>query len=192
MSTIQKPPRKSFIIHAGIGVMVIFALAACISPSDRQANATTRPYNVTSKPTTKPTYLRLSDASKGESWPVTSGYVKGHPKKLRDGLSTLTVDNSKNDSDVFTKLYSLETVPPQPVRFFFIKRGDQFTVENIRAGNYDVRYQELDTGALFRSEPFKLIEKQLEGETRFSKVTMTLYKVPSGNMQTYPLSEAEF
>lgn len=195
MSTTQKSLRNRLVIQAGIGVMAISALMACLSPSDRPANGTdTLSQPIASpilEPITSPTYVRPLHAPNGKPWPTTSGYVKGYPVKLSDGLSTLTVDNSKNHSDVFIKLYALGK-SPQPIRFFYIKQGDKFMVENIRSGQYDIRYQELETGALSKTEPLELTQERLKDGTSFTEGTITLYEVPDGNMQVYPLSEAEF
>ena len=90
------------------------------------------------------------------------------------------------------KLFSLDQVQAKPVRVFFIRAAEKFTLEDITAGNYDVRYRNLDSGTLSRSEPIQLKEFRTDSGVRFSNVTITLYKVIDGNMETYPISEAEF
>jgi hypothetical protein len=45
---------------------------------------------------------------------------------------------------------------------------------------------------LARSESFALEEITTHNGTQYSDMTMTLYKVRNGNMQTYGLSEDEF
>lgn len=109
-----------------------------------------------------------------------------------DGLSSVTVDNSRNGSDVFVKIVSLVREKADPVRTFFIPAYGTFTASKIQAGTYDIRYRDLTSGDLSRSESFNLEETQLNGGIRFSNLTITLYKIPNGNMQTYPLSESEF
>ncbi|MHC5832964.1 MAG: hypothetical protein ACYT04_97515, partial [Nostoc sp.] len=64
---------------------------------------------------------------------------------------------------------------------FFILANGKFTVENVRAGKYDVRYRNLDSGYLSRSDPFDLEEYRTDQGVRFSKITLTLYKVRNGN-----------
>ncbi len=138
-------------------------------------------------------YVRPKTADNGSPFPKKSGYIKGYPIQFKEGYSTITVNNSKNSSDVFAKLYALDAIPPQPVRVFFIRKGEKFTADNIKAGNYDVRYRNLNNGGLVRTDTFNLAEPiTLEGATRFRSVTLTLYKVPKGNLKTYPLSEQEF
>jgi hypothetical protein len=138
------------------------------------------------------TYVRPLVADNGSPWPASSDYISGYPQEFTDGYSTVTVDNSQNDSDVFVKLFSLDTSPATPIRVFFIRARETFTVENVRAGNYDIRYRVLDSGALSRTDLFNLEEFQTVEGARFSKVTLTLYRVSGGNMQTHAISEAEF
>ena len=139
-----------------------------------------------------PTYQRPLYAPNGESWPTKANYVQGYPKLNTKGRSSVTIDNHQNDSDVFVKLVYLDSAEAHPVRQFYIPAYGEFTLENINAGQYDVRYRDLNTGGLSRSESFELTEIALENGVQFSRYTMTLYKVRNGNMQTYGLSEEEF
>lgn len=134
----------------------------------------------------------VSGAPNGQPWPDSAGYVNGYKRLHTKGLSTVTVDNSRNDSDVFVKLVSLDGAEAYPIRHFFIPAFGKFTVKKVTAGSYDIRYRDLSNGGLSRSEAFNLDEKKTQNGTRFSNISMTLYKVENGNMQTYGLSEAEF
>ena len=150
------------------------------------------PANVEEKAPAKPAYERSLFAPNGQVWPSTAGYVQGYKKLNIHGLSTVTVDNTQNDSDVFVKLVSLDKAEAYPIRQFFIPAFGKFTVNKVNAGKYDVRYRDLDSGGLSRSESFGLEEVEEAEGTRFSNFTMTLYKVRDGNMQTYALAEEEF
>lgn len=134
----------------------------------------------------------LMHAPNGEDWPSIAGYVKGYKKLNMKGLSSVTVDNSQNDSNVFVKLVSLSEPKSYPARQFFIPANGKFTVNKVTSGNYDVRYRDLSNGGLSRSESFDLNETKTGDGVQFSNITMTLYKVQNGNMQTYGLSETEF
>lgn len=79
-----------------------------------------------------------------------------------------------------------------PVRQFYIPAFGSFTLNKVTAGSYDIRYRDLSNGRLSRSEAFNLKEIQTYDGVQYSNITMTLYKVQNGNMQTYGLSEAEF
>jgi len=150
-----------------------------------------KPYQSTPPPQ-KQSYVRPLAAPSGHPWPNTPGYVGGFDKLNNNGLSSVTVDNTRNDSDVFVKLVSLDGVKAYPVRAFFISAHSQFTLKNVTKGSYDIRYRDLTDGYLARSESFDLEEIETYDGVRFSDLTMTLYKVQNGNMQTYRLSESEF
>ena len=150
------------------------------------------PISDTPAPIRAPAYVRPTTAPNGEPWPVVAGYVRGYHRTHMNGLSTVTVDNSQNDADVFAKLVSLDGPQAFPVRMFFIPAHGRFTLTKVTVGSYDIRYRDLGSGGLSRSESFTLEETQKDNGTEFSNMTMTLYKVRNGNMQTYGLAESEF
>lgn len=158
---------------------------------ERTSNDNTDTYSTNNIPVT-PVYKRSLYAPNGKLWPVIPSYVQGYKKLHTNGLSSVTVDNTQNDSDVFVKLVSLEGAKTYPVRQFYIPAYSKFTVNKVKVGSYDVRYRDFNSGSLSRSEAFNLEETEILGGTQFSKYTMTLYKVRNGNMQTYSLSESEF
>lgn len=139
-----------------------------------------------------PKYVRPDTAPNGQPWPVSAGYIKGYQQLHADGLSTVTVDNSRNESDVFVKLVSLDGAQAYPVRQFYIPAFGSLALSKVSAGNYDIRYRDLGNGGLSRSEAFSLSESPTYNGTRYSNITLTLYKVQNGNMQTYGISESEF
>jgi curved DNA-binding protein CbpA len=162
------------------------------SPKPYQATAPETTDRAIPRPAAKPAYIRPDVAPNGQPWPTVAAYAKGYQRLHMDGLSTVTVDNSRNDSDVFVKLVSLDGPKAYPVRTFYIPARGTFTLNKVRAGTYDVRYRDLATGALSRSESFELEELEMANGIQFSNLTMTLYKVQHGNMKTYGLSETEF
>lgn len=152
-----------------------------------------KPYQSNPPGATRPkVWARPATAPNGQPWPTHAAYVRGYEQLHADGLSSVTIDNSRNDSDVFAKMINLDAESAYPVRTFFIPAGSSFTAEGVRAGNYDVRYRDLSTGALSRTQAFDLEEKPTPDGKQFTRLTMTLYKVADGNMQTYRLSDAEF
>lgn len=150
-----------------------------------------KPYQASSK-SVRQGYIRPLTAPNGQPWPTSSGYVSGYQILQTNGLSTVTVDNSRNDSDVFVKLVSINGAQAYPVRQFYIQAFSSFPLNGVTAGSYDIRYRDLSNGGLSRSEAFNLEETQTSDGIQYSNITMTLYKVQNGNMQTYGLSEAEF
>lgn len=135
---------------------------------------------------------RQKAAQNGQPWPQKADYAKGYKRLHMSGLSSVTVDNTQNDSDVFVKLVYLEGNKLKPVRVFYIPAHGRFTAGKVNPGTYDIRYQDLNTGEFARTDPFRLEEIQRSNGTQFSEITMTLYKVMNGNMDTHRISESEF
>lgn len=140
----------------------------------------------------RPAYARPLVDPNGQVWPSKASYLTGSDRLNRGGLSSVSIDNSLLDSDVLVKLVSLDAARPVTVRQFFIPAGASFKVGKIKPGRYDIRYRDLDSGSLSRSEQFTLTEAPGVGGTQFSNITMTLYKVRNGNMKTYGLLEEDF
>lgn len=187
--------RKSIDIFAPYWrYLFYFVVAASFALSfytNNKPQPSTKPYKETPAPL-KPAYGRPNTAPNGSPWPTEPAYVRGYKRLHANGLSKVTVDNSQNDSDVFVKLVSLDGAQAYPVRTFYITAHNQYTLNNVTAGNYDARYRDLNSGRLSRSESFNLEEMLTDDGTKFSHITMTLYKVRHGNMKTYDLSETEF
>jgi len=174
----------------GIAALVI---VGALDDKPRTPPPGPKPYVASPAPArAMPSYVRPATAPNGEAWPLSSGYIRGYKRLNASGLSTVTIDNGQNDSDVFVKLVSLDGPNAFPVRTFYISAHGTFTVNQVTAGNYDIRYRDLGTGGLSRSEAFNLEETPTYNGTQFSNITMTLYKVRNGNMQTFGLSENEF
>ena len=137
-------------------------------------------------------YVKPVLAPNGESWPSQSGYLYGYRQLNNIGLSSLTIDNSANSTDVFVKLFSVENNNIYQARAFYIAAHDSFIVKNITAGKYDIRYLDLGDGSIYRSDLFNLSETETYNGVNFSNLTITLYKVQNGNMQTRKISGSEF
>ena len=169
----------------------VFLIASTINselPSQPRFARMTTPAQTSSSPS----YIYPSMAPNGSEWPTLSGYVGGYPIGNSNGYSNLTIDNTRNSSDVFVKLTELGYSELSPVSQFFVSSGSRFRLENISPGRYDIRYRDLEMGNLSRSEPFTLEENESFDGVQFSEMTMTLYRVTSGNMQTYRIGENEF
>lgn len=146
----------------------------------------------TKSPAPLPQYARKPTAPNGQAWPAWSSYIPGYPIRKTGGLSSLTVDNSRNPSDVFLKVFSLGGGDTIPVRFALIKAGTSFEFSNIEHGSFDVRYMDLDTGKIAKSNPFELEEVAEGNGTRYSRMSLTLYPVRNGNTQAQEIEESEF
>ncbi|AMK32886.1 Chaperone protein DnaJ [Pseudomonas putida] len=209
---------KRFFIHLGaiVAVGLGIAIAVLNAPSSRytpprgpmpysaQPIATQSPINpngktaqsspatASSTAVTKQVYVRPKATPNGRPWPKNAGYLAGEPQTHTSGHSEVTIDNTRNSSDVFLKLVALQGTVARPARQVFIPAHSQFTMKNLTQGRYDVRYRDLKSGGLSRSEPMQLTEKTTYRGTEYAVITLTLYKVANGNAATYALSEDEF
>ena len=84
-------------------------------------------------------------APNGEAWPQQSGYVEGFAVANHGADMQLTLDNAKNASPVFIKVYDLER--HANVRYVYVRAHDKLLVDQLALGKYEIRYQNIDPGA---------------------------------------------
>jgi hypothetical protein len=84
-------------------------------------------------------------APNGEPWPAESGYIAGYPVGNAGREMTVVVDNSANTSPVFVKIHDLER--RSSVRHAYVEANGTLTIDDLAAGKYEVRYQNVVTGA---------------------------------------------
>jgi hypothetical protein len=190
---VKRHLRRYGLTYAGAALVTVFAsvfgLQSLESVPSLQSGLTEKFAKLAPKPTT---YVRPSTAPNGKPWPERSGYVEGFPVLHADGLSEVIVDNSRNDVDMFAKLVSLDGSRTVIVRNFLVAAHTSFAVHNLSMGSYDLRYRNLATGDLQRSQLFEVEDVKTAGGMQHSTVTMPLYASQNGNMQTFALSESEF
>ena len=80
----------------------------------------------------------------GEPWPQESGYVDGFPVGNQGKDMRIVLDNSTNVSPVLVKVVDLER--RSNVRHVYVRANQSLAVENLAAGRYEVRYQNIDVG----------------------------------------------
>ena len=174
-------------------ILLIWILSSDNKPTSKQTysenpNSESR-FPQAAKP---PSYSRPAYTPVGTLWPTYAAYIPGYKVQAQGGHSTVKIDNSRNSSDVFLKLVYLYPHESVPARMCFIPAYSSFTFSSVLKGRYDVRYQDLDTGGILKSEEFILDESQTSEGTRFSNFTLTLYKVANGNMRTVAIDASEF
>jgi curved DNA-binding protein CbpA len=137
------------------------------------------------------TFARSTLAPNGLPWPTTASYLEGMPIGASGGHSSVMIDNSSNRFDVFGKLVVNASVFDQPVRHFFIPAGQSFTLADVAPGSYDVRYQNLDDGGLYKSQNFAVTEQDSGNGLDATNVSITLYSVP-GTVQPITIGRGDF
>lgn len=172
-----------------IGLLLIFVLVAAACDKSPQRTEKKEPVLPDLQKATQ--FGELYALATGDAYLVANEGIFYISNGEAVRLSTVTVDNRQNDSDVFVKLVSLDGTQAYPIRQFYIPAYGSFTLKKVRAGSYDIRYRDLNNGSLSRSETFSLGEMSTSNGKQYSNITMTLYKVQNGNMQTYGLSETE-
>ena len=120
-----------------------------------------------------------------------SGYLRGAPRDTHGGLSTFTIDNRKGTAGSTVRLYRNGELPA--AYSFFVKQTETFTGTAIAPGNYVMRYRNLGSPTVYEADKtvaFK--ESELADGTQYSRATVTLFPVASGNMKMKPVAESKF
>jgi len=179
-------------IMVWVGITYLFGEKRPRQPYTRNPPASASSYAPTTNRTPRPAFVRPATAPNGQSWPAYAAYIPGYQIFAGGGLSSVTVDNTRNSSDVFLKLVSLNSAQAYPVRLCYIPAYSQFKFQTVAAGRYDVRYRDLSSGGYSKTEEFRLTERKTNKGTEFSNLSLTLYKVSNGNMHTETIDESEF
>lgn len=137
-------------------------------------------------------YIRPLKAENGSLFPAKSDYIIGYEQLANEDYATLTINNTENTSDLYLKLYALDGDYTTPVRVFFVIAEGEFTLEDLNVGDYELRYQDLDTGGFAKTEPLPLKMVEKADGTYFSNVEVILSKVVNGNLETEPILEEDF
>jgi len=130
---------------------------------------------------------------------------------IRGGHSTLTVDNGTESDALVTIFRFRDKDKKRHIRNFYVHQGRKWTAKELPAGQYVAKVAfGKDWNSKFRkfnfrrtfseTEPFEITEttsvRQNEDgqitETQFSKMSITLHKVPLGNFKSHEISEEEF
>ena len=157
-----------------------------------EADPTLLTYEATRSPSA-PRPRRPAIDPGGKTAPAeTSGYVPGYEQRVADGSGSVTVDNSPNESDVFVKLFALDGGGKGPERVFFVEAGQRFTVEGLRGGHYDLRYRELASGNVARSEAFDVPFVPVQGSQRPGNVTMRIEQLAEPKATVCSIKDIEF
>jgi hypothetical protein len=143
-------------------------------------------------PPPRTVWLRPRSTPEGKPWPSQASALGIQDTRSEGGLCSVTIDNSRNSSDVYLKLFLLTGAAKADVRRCFIPAKGKFIFEKVATGRYDVRYQDLTDGGFSKTEAFSLTQTTTSYGTTYSVLSLTLYKVSNGNMETTNISESEF
>lgn len=183
----------SVVVLAAIGTLIfIFSPDDADKDTNKFAVKTGQaPSPPAGKPPLQQPVQTWAKAPNNLDWPPESGYLKGYPV-LSEGYSRLTVDNTKNDYNVHIKLYRVDEDKAVAVRQVYVIGGGKFAIDKIASGTYEVRYRNLRTGTLSRTERFVLKAVKTKSGIGHSNVTLTLFSDPKGNMPLHPVDAKDF
>jgi hypothetical protein len=192
--------KRPFYVQAALLTVLGAALVISVqqggktSPNYPVAQIPSRPVPIHQSPrvTPKPAYVRPATAPNGTPWPTSASYVAHYPRFNTKGYSTVTVDNSQSDSDVFVKIMTTDGAKRIATRVFFIPAFGQFVAQKLTKGNYLIEYQDLGSGRNYRGDTFSLEETRMSDRIQYSTESLTLYKVANGNTELAEIDDAEF
>ena len=82
---------------------------------------------------------------------------------------------------------------PQYLLTLNIQKGETFSAKSLKAGTYVFRYRFIGSEDTVESDkPFSLVQTKTETGTRYSNVSVTLFKVRDGNMTTRKVDPSSF
>lgn len=121
----------------------------------------------------------------------STGYLGEEQQIFEVGRSTFTVDNSDGAGSAKVRLYR----DNKRIRSFFVQVGSTFTADKLPPGIYRFRYKINMNGKMTvfeAKENFVLAETPIENGIRSSKMSVTLFKVPKGNLRMAEVSPDNF
>lgn len=137
-------------------------------------------------------YVRTQIAPNGVAYPETSAYISGYEIRNNTGKSSVMVNNSKNDNDVYLKLLAHDGSRITAVRHVFIKGKTDFKIENLSAGKYEIQYMDLAAGLAGRSEVFAVNETITDLGVKASNMSVTLQPAVNGVLRVENVSQEAF
>jgi hypothetical protein len=121
----------------------------------------------------------------------STGYIKGALQAAMGGMSTFSIDNKQGSSDAIGRLYLRGAKPA--VRSMYVKAGETFKAQSLSAGSYVFRYRFIGSEVTYEANRLiDLSEFQTETGTRFSNVTVTLFKEIGGNLPVKQVPADDF
>jgi hypothetical protein len=139
-----------------------------------------------------PLWNRPATAPNGSPWPTSSNYIAGYPRLSVFGLESVVADNTGGSEDLFVKLIDRDELPMKAVRIFLLKSKEQLTLRRVKPGHYDLRYMNLDTGRIRKSDAFEVTLKKTAKGEEYMGWTVGLYDVLNGNTYHEEITERDF
>ncbi|AOR64264.1 J domain-containing protein [Pectobacterium wasabiae] len=187
------------LLRLGFGLCVIgFVAYAIISGIFKTSVSLTNNKNDNSQiiePSKQKTFVNSSNicnaSVKNRKWPITPTIF--NQKDRRNGLSSLTLDNTRNNEDIYVRFtFEQDKNTSKFLRDVFIPAGNYAVLEKIPVGIYRVKTQNIKTGCVQISEPITMIERKTTTGIEYSDNSLTFYPVINGNTHFSTLPASQF
>jgi hypothetical protein len=122
--------------------------------------------------------------------PLSTGYLPDKTMGSEGGYSTITLKNN-SAGNFHVKLYERVAGNWMVSREAYLKANEEFTMENISPGEYEIRRMDVQTKVASKSKIFTLEETKDTQGISYSTLTITL-DVPNGNSKIIPITAKEF
>lgn len=132
----------------------------------------------------------MMKAPNGKPWPTRAAYV-GQITRA-NGYSTITIDNTKGNSNIYIKLARPSDGKSSGIREAYIPAGSTFKMNKIEPGTYVVKYKNIKNGCNSKSDPFNVEQIQTAQGVQYSDISLTIYTMLNGNMDFERLPENAF
>ncbi|MEP7313241.1 MAG: hypothetical protein ABI859_11705 [Pseudomonadota bacterium] len=139
-----------------------------------------------------PLWKRPSTAPNGKPWPAESGYLDGFPRLNVDGQAGVIADNSGGTNDLLVKLIDRDRTPTTAVRVGYVKAKQQFRMERVKPGRYDLRYLNLGNGRIRKSNFFEVALNATPKGKEYMGWRVGLFGVADGNAHHEDISARDF
>lgn len=190
---------KSIGYWGAIGGVIIGVIKILATPSSNEIAIaeTNYPASIIIPEDLKLPELSLNCAGKQASYPdgrpwSSSAKVMTTRDKRR-GLSSLLLDNSRNDQDLYVKLVLVkDELTRNYARDAFIPARKQLKLLNVASGNYVVKMMNIADGCAQVSPVIDLTETRTDRGIEYSDHSLTFYPVINGNTHLRSLPSSQF
>lgn len=122
--------------------------------------------------------------------PLSTGYLPDKTIGSEGGYSTINLRNNSS-SNFHVKMYEYVAGNWVLSREVYLKGNEEFTLEDIAPGEYEIRRMDVQTRIASKSKTFTLEETKDSEGVRYSTLTITL-DAPNGNSKIIPITAKEF
>ncbi|EOX8909423.1 J domain-containing protein [Citrobacter freundii] len=173
-----------------IGLIKLVTSTSDSSVSNRTSSSDL-PANTISTPANSGCSGRQPLYPDGRTWPSAARIMS--TLDTRKGLSSLLLDNSRNNQDLWVKLVLSQDVHTRNyARDAFIPAHQQLKLLNVASGKYVVKMMNVYDGCAQVSPVINLEEIKTEQGIEYSDHSLTFYPVINGNAHLLTLPSSQF